>query len=193
MRVRMINVNHGHNQKLMEACHPLTEYAWVVDRIRTLGKKKGLDVFSDLVARLDPEKYQIVLVGTDDTIDGSLPASVISIHRTHDQKELAEIYTAADVFVNPTREEVLGLVNIEALACGTPVVTFDTGGSPECIDESCGVIVDPDNIDGLVSAIKTVCEDKRYSQEDCINRSKNFNRSQKYQEYVDLYQATEDC
>ena len=54
---------------------------------------------------------------------------------------MAQWYTAADVFVNPTYEEVLGLVNLEAQACGTPVVTYDSGGSPECVDNISGKIV----------------------------------------------------
>ncbi|MBQ4269875.1 MAG: glycosyltransferase, partial [Clostridia bacterium] len=82
------------------------------------GVKKGLDVFIELSKRLD-ENYKIILVGTNDAIDKQLPKNILSIHRTQNQKELAEIYSAADVFVNATREETFGLVNIEALACGT--------------------------------------------------------------------------
>lgn len=69
------------------------------------------------------DSYRLVIVGSDNKVDEILPSNVISIHKTQDQKQLAEIYTAADVFVNPTREEVLGMVNVESLACGTPVVT----------------------------------------------------------------------
>ncbi len=83
--------------------------------------------------RLDKNKFQIVLVGTDDSIDKMLPNSIISIHRTRDQNELAEIYSAADLFVNPTREENYPTVNMESIACGTPVLTFRTGGSPEIL------------------------------------------------------------
>ena len=84
------------------------------------GARKGLDIFIELAKRLD-EKYQIVLVGTNEKTDKLLPNDIISIHRTQNQKELAEIYTAADLFVNPTREENFPTVNIEALACGTPL------------------------------------------------------------------------
>lgn len=88
------------------------------------------------------EQYQIVLVGTDDEIDKNLPHSIISIHRTQNQKELAEVYSAADVFVMPTREENYPTVNMEAIACGTPVATFDTGGSPEMLDDKTGIVVE---------------------------------------------------
>lgn len=56
-------------------------------------------------------EYQVILAGTNDEIDSQISENIISIHRTKDKKELTEIYTASDVFVNPTREEVLGLAN----------------------------------------------------------------------------------
>ena len=150
------------------------------------GVKKGLDVFIELSKRL-PDLYQIVLVGTDDQVDKLLPEGVVSIHRTQNQSELAEIYTAADVFVNPTREEVLGLVNLEALACGTPVVSFRTGGSPECIDETCGCVVECDNIDELEKKIIQIRSGNLYGQEQCIRRARFFDYKQKYDEYINLY------
>lgn len=148
-------------------------------------RKKGLDAFLRLSENLD-EQYQIVLVGTDSNIDELLPPNIISIHRTQNQKELAEIYTAADVFVNPTREEVLGLVNIEALACGTPVVTFKTGGSPECVDETCGVVVACDDIDALEREICRICEQKPYSKTTCVKKACEFDKNERYKEYLDL-------
>lgn len=152
------------------------------------GKRKGLDVFIDLQKRLDNAKYQIVLVGTDDNVDKQLPRDIISIHRTQDQTELAEIYTAADLFVNPTREEVLGLVNIEANACGTPVITFKTGGSPECISVKSGMVVDCDDIDGLQHGIEKICEQNLFSTADCIEQAKQFDMNEKFKEYLKLYE-----
>lgn len=150
------------------------------------GLRKGLDVFIELSKRL-PENYSIVLVGTDDRVDTTLSANIIPIHRTQNQTELAEIYTAADVFANPTREEVLGHVNIESLACGTPVVTFKTGGSPECIDETCGSVVDCDDVDAMESEIRRICEKKPYSKEACILHAKKFDMNERFEEYVKLY------
>ena len=151
------------------------------------GKRKGLDVFIDLSKRLDNEKYQIVLVGTDDTIDKQLPKNIISIHRTQNQTELAEIYTAADLLVNPTREEVLGMVNIEANACGTPVLTFRTGGSPECINEQSGSVVDYDDIAALESEVKRICETSPFNKEDCIESAKKFDENERFLKYIKLY------
>ena len=155
------------------------------------GKRKGLDVFVDLAARLDPDKYQIVLVGTNDRIDSQLLSQIISIHRTANQKELAEIYTAANLFVNPTREEVFGLVNVEALACGTPVITFRTGGSPECIDDTCGTVVDCNDIDALEHEIIRINETHPFTYENCLARAKQFDTQKKYLEYLDLYERTQ--
>ncbi len=150
------------------------------------GKRKGLDVFIELSQKLD-DRFQIVLVGTNEDVDRQLPKNIISIHRTRNQHELAEIYTAADLFVNPTREEVLGLVNIESLACGTPVLTFDTGGSPECIDKMCGIVVDTDDIDTLTHSIRNIATNNSFNTIECIRRANLFNRDKKYEEYIDLY------
>ena len=151
-------------------------------------KGKGLDVFVELSKRLE-NNYQIVLVGTNENIDKLLPSNIISIHSTQDQNQLAEIYTAADLFVNPTRGEVLGLVNIEANACGTPVVTFNTGGSPECIDETSGSVVDCDDIDAMEREIIRICECRPYSSSACVSRAKRFDMNCRFDEYLQLYQS----
>ena len=153
------------------------------------GVRKGLDVFIELAHRLNKEKFQIVLVGTDNNADKQLPQEIISIHRTQNQAELAEIYSAADLFVNPTREEVLGLVNIEANACGTPVVTFRTGGSPECISEKTGSVTGYNDIDAMQKEIERICETKPFSKEDCITRAKEFDENVRFKEYLELYRG----
>lgn len=150
------------------------------------GPRKGLDVFIELSKRLD-ERFQIVLVGTNDTVDKQLPSNIISIHRTQNQAELAEIYSVADVFVNPTREEVLGLTNIEALACGTPAITFQTGGSVECVDETCGCVVRKNDIASLQQVIECTCIEHPYQKEECIRKAQEFSSECRYKDYEDLY------
>ena len=152
------------------------------------GQRKGIDVFCELATRLD-ESYQIVLVGIDEATKPQLPDNIIAISRTDSQRELAEIYTAADLLVNPTREEVLGLVNVEALACGTPVITFRSGGSPECVDETCGVVVERDDIDAMQAQIIRICEERPFLPEDCIRRARLFDKNMKFKEYVKLYEG----
>lgn len=152
------------------------------------GKRKGLDVFIELSKRLDPNKYQIVLVGTDNNIDAQLPSNILSIHRTQNQTELAEIYTVADILANPTREENYPTVNMESIACGTPVLTFRTGGSPEIVDENTGFVVDCDDIDAMEREIIRICNEKPYSEEACLNKAKGFDMNNRYEEYITLYE-----
>lgn len=152
------------------------------------GEKKGLDVFNELAQKLDPEKYQIVLVGTNEETDKLLHPSIISVHKTNNQAELADIYSVADLFVNPTREETLGLVNIEANACGTPVVTFKTGGSPECISPQSGSVVEKNDVDAMINEITRICTTHPYSKENCRKQAMNFDMKKKFDEYVDLYE-----
>lgn len=150
------------------------------------GYRKGLDVFTDLAKRLD-DRYQIVLVGTNEAIDRRLPEKIISIHRTRDQRELAEVYTAADLFVNPTREDNFPTVNLEALACGTPVLTFRTGGSPEAIDESCGAVVDCGDVDALEEQIRRITAERPFGEEACVHRAARFDAAKRFEEYIVLY------
>lgn len=151
------------------------------------GYRKGLDAFIELAARLDPQTYQIVLVGTNDEIDRQLPPGIIAIHRTQNQQELAAIYSVADLFVNPTREDNFPTVNMESLACGTPVVTFRTGGSPESLDSSCGAVVDGKNASELQRAIEQIYGQRPFSREACVKRAAAFDKNKKYQEYIQLY------
>ena len=151
------------------------------------GVRKGLDVFIELAERLDSEKFQIVLVGTDDAVDRQLPEHIISIHRTNNQRELAEIYSAADLFVNPTREDNYPTVNMEAIACGTPVVTFRTGGSPESLTEKTGSIVDCKDIDTMEREILRIWSQRPYTQEDCRMSASGFDMNVCFSSYLELY------
>ena len=151
------------------------------------GEKKGLDVFLELARRLD-DSYRIVLVGTDENVEKQLPENIISIHRIQNQRELAEIYSAADLFINATREDTFPTVNLEALACGTPVLTFRTGGSPEAADETCGAVVEKNDVDGLEREIVRICMEKPFSSADCLKRAAQFNMYDRFGQYIDLFE-----
>jgi len=116
-------------------------------------------------------------------VERQLPKNIIAIRRTQNQKELAEIYTAADVFVNPTREDNFPTVNMETIACGTPVITFDTGGSPETLDEHCGCVVEKDNVDAIIQKIGML--DNR--QKSCRERAEEFDEQRRFLEITALY------
>ena len=149
--------------------------------------RKGLDIFIRLAKDLN-EDYQIVLVGTDDNVDKRLPKNIISIHKTHNQQELAEIYSAADAVINPTREDNYPTVNMEAIACGTPVITFKTGGSPESLSEEVGSVVEKDDYQALLTEIMAL--NGRFSSEASFEKKRAlFNKTTKFNEYVELYEA----
>lgn len=103
-------------------------------------KRKGLSDFIKLSKDILP-KYKIIMVGTNNKIDKLLPKNILSIHRTDNQLELAKIYNISKVLFNPTYEDNYPTINLEALACQTPVITYNTGGSPECINSQNGAIV----------------------------------------------------
>ncbi len=150
------------------------------------GERKGLDVFSQLAKRFD-DCFKIVLVGIPNELAANMPDNIICIGKTKSQEELAEIYSAADIFVNPTREDNFPTVNMEALACGTPVITFNTGGCPEVVDSSCGIVVPRNDIDALCEKILYVAENKPFDKASCIKRAEQFDKNDRFKEYLDFY------
>ena len=103
-------------------------------------ERKGLKDFLDLSRLLD-DNFVIVLVGiTSDEIK-NCPLSVICIPRTDSTKRLAEIYTTADVFVNPSKEETFGLTTLEALSCGTPAIVYKNTACEEIAKMYGGIVV----------------------------------------------------
>lgn len=150
-------------------------------------ERKGLKYFFELSKLIDKNDV-IVLVGLNNNQLKKLPSNIIGINRTNSIKELAEIYSAADVFVNPTLEDNFPTVNLEALACGTPVITFDTGGSPESIDDKTGIVVEKGNIDKLIEAINQI-KKKKIDPSSCIKRAKIFDKEHRFNEYIELYKS----
>lgn len=152
------------------------------------GVRKGLDVFIELSKHLD-DNYKIVLVGTNDDVDRQLPQNIISIHRTENQQQLAQIYTAADVLFNPTREENYPTVHMESIACGTPVVTFDVGGCKEMLSETTGISIKKDSVEEALSGIIKICDKTFFSgYEFSENNKKDFSQNSAYQKYIELYE-----
>ncbi|MGN0570357.1 MAG: glycosyltransferase [Candidatus Fimenecus sp.] len=142
-------------------------------------KRKGLNDFFKLNKIIDDE-YKIVLVGLNDAQISELPEGIIGIKRTSSARELAEIYTAADVFVNTTYEDNYPTTNLEALSCGTPVVTYNTGGSPESVAEGNGFTVPQGDVNAIAEFLPKAVELK-------VVTNGEFSASIKYEEYVSLY------
>lgn len=151
-------------------------------------ERKGLRYFLDLSKTLNDDEI-IVLVGLSEKQKKQLPKNIIGITRTSNIKELVEIYSAADVFVNPTLEDNFPTTNLEALACGTPIITFNTGGSVESVYENTGYVVEKGNLKDMKIAIdKVKARNSKISSCDfCIERAKNYNKNEKFNEYIELY------
>lgn len=144
-------------------------------------KRKGLQDFISLSEKL-PENYKIVLVGLSEKQVKSLPKNILGLTRTAGIEELVEIYSAADVYVNPSVEETMGLTTAEALACGTPVITYNKTAVPEVPDETCGIVVE-EGVDNILSALEKV----DFSPEDCRKRAEKFEKTRQYEKYIGLY------
>ena len=93
--------------------------------------RKGLSDICELAKR--KQNIQFVVVGLTSKQQKMLPSEIVGKQRTSNVQELVELYSVADVFLNPTYEDNFPTTNLEAMACGTPIVTYDTGGSPEAI------------------------------------------------------------
>lgn len=150
-------------------------------------RRKGLPYFCQLAEQL-PESMKIVLIGLDKKQIRSLPSQIIGIERTESAAELAAYYSMADVFVNATLEDNFPTTNLEALSCGTPVITFATGGSPESLDDSCGRIVKKGDQDALMQAILEEAAHPK-KQEDCLTRAAQYEKNGRFQEYTAFYRS----
>lgn len=152
-------------------------------------ERKGLSDFVDLQHQIISD-YQIVLVGLSAKQIKELPTGIIGIERTENIQELAALYSASDVFVNPTYQDNFPTTNIEALACGTPVITYNTGGSPEAIDELTGKIVSKGDVQALAKAIEEVLNNgKSFYTKACRLRTENrFNKEDRYVDYLLVYE-----
>lgn len=148
---------------------------------------KGL---SEFVRLSQDGTYKVILIGVQEGLMGSLPSNIIAIKRTQDQTELAQYYSMADVFVNPTYNDTFPTVNIEALACGTPVVTYDTDGSGEIVNDiNTGEVIEQGSFTQLKSAIASVLSKGRESfSSECVKRAQErFDKRDRYLDYYEIY------
>lgn len=169
-----------------------------------LSKRKGSDYLLQLPTLLNDDEV-LVIVGLSKKQIRLLPNTkkIIGIQRTKTADELVGLYSEADVFINPTLEDNFPTTNIEALACGTPVVTFNTGGSIECVldDEiivsnsgdiiktKVGAVVPQKDINALLNVAREIClEGKSKYQEKCREKAvKRYNKVMQYKKYIELY------
>lgn len=156
---------------------------------------KGWNDFLKLSEKL-PQGLKMVLVGlTKEKIKEAEKYGIVGIQRTENVKELAALYSGAKMFCNLTYEDNYPTTNLEAMACGTPVLTYRTGGSPEAVTEETGWVIEQGNIEFVANVveewIKRIVTNPIEEQEmrkKCRERAeKEFDKKDKYKEYMDLY------
>jgi len=152
-------------------------------------ERKGLKDFIHL-SRLLKDDEMIILVGLTNQQMNNLPSNILGIRRTENVHQLAELYSMAGLFVNPTWEDNFPTTNLEALSCGTPVATYRTGGSPEALTPETGFIVEQGDLADIRKAIDIVkSKGKAFYSEACRERAvKMFNKNDRYAEYIQLYE-----
>lgn len=154
--------------------------------------RKGLRFFLELADLLDDNTI-IVLIGINShqqkQIAQKTNGRILCINRTNNQQELALYYSSALAFLNPTLEDNFPTTNLEALACGTPVITFETGGSPEAISEDCGIIVQEKSATALYNALKSLASNPLISSASCRQRALEYNCESQYLQYINLYES----
>ena len=152
-------------------------------------REKGWDDFMELATMIN-EDEAIVLVGVTQEQMRKLPHNVIGIPRTENVAQLAALYSAATALVNPTWQDNYPTVNLESIACGTPVITYRTGGSVESVCEDTGYVVEQGDVEGLLAAFRKI---KEAGKQTYVGRCRNyavryFGKNERYQEYMALYQ-----
>lgn len=154
----------------------------------TWDQRKGLSDFVQLYDII-PSEWKIVLVGLSKAQIKKLPAGIIGIERTENVTQLAVLYSLATVFINPTWEDTFPTTNLEALACGTPVITYKTGGSVESVSEVTGYIVEKGDIKAVKECINKIIMKGRNAYKDvCRNCAlKLYNKNERFEDYIKLY------
>ena len=135
------------------------------------------------------DDYEIIMVGLKEEQLKTLPSGIRGVQRTQNVQELVRLYNEADVLINPTYADTFPTVNLEALACGIPVITYKTGGSPEAVDEKTGMVIEQGNVNALVNAIRKMKAQPLLSS-DCHQRAINcFEKDKCFEKYINLYES----
>ena len=153
-------------------------------------KSKGFEDFIEL-SKMISSDMQVVLVGVKKEQIKLLPDNIVAIERTNSVSEIVNLYAASDVFINLTYADTFPTTNIEALACGTPVITYRTGGSPEAITEDTGFVVNQGDLKAVIEAIEIIRQKgKNHYSAKCRERAvKHFRKEDRFMDYINLYDS----
>lgn len=132
----------------------------------------------------------LFLIGCTEEEIKKLPDNVLGVGFINDKNTLADYYSMADVFVNVTKVDSLPTVNIEAIACGTPVITYNSGGSAEILNSNVGISVEYGDIKGLILSIEKIKTKRKEEYIDqCVKHiNENFEKNKCFEKYIDLYE-----
>lgn len=172
----------------------LSQYKTIILGLASIwSKEKGLDDFITMSRRVTSAE-RIVLVGVDDKTRKRLPENITAIRRTDNVEELARLYAAATAFVNPTWQDNYPTVNLESIACGTPVVTYRTGGSIEAVTPATGRIVEQGDVAGLFASVRDISArgKESYAAQCRAFAEANFRKQDRYRDYLRLYRELLD-
>lgn len=151
-------------------------------------ERKGLNDFIELSKIID-EDIKIILVGLSNQQLENLPPNVIGVRRTRDIRELAQLYNRADIFVNPSSEETFGMVTVEAMACGTPVIVYNATASPELVEIGCGEVVVKNDVQGIHEAVKKIRAKGKGSYSSTCRKTviEKYDKNKQVKKYIELY------
>lgn len=151
--------------------------------------RKGLEDFVKLRSLLSDD-YLIFLIGLSKRQIASLPNGIIGLERTDNLTQLVEIYSAADVYVNFSKEETFGLTTVESMSCGTPVLAYNATALPEIVSENTGVIVPIGDLEQAAIQVKEICKiGKEFYADCCRKRAVSlFKKEDSITEYLNLYE-----
>ncbi len=151
--------------------------------------ERNRDTFRYIFDQLSHDEI-LVLIGCSEEQLGKLPSNVMGLKYISERTELAKIYSMSDVFVNVTWEDSLPTVNIESICCGSPIITFDSGGSPEIINSETGIVVKQGDYISLLKAVREVkLKGKENYELNCVKLGINkYNKKDRYIDYINLYQ-----
>jgi len=179
------NKNMGALEKVLEKHHIPKQKKILLGVAGIWEKRKGLDLLVHLADKIT-EEYVIVLVGLNKHQIKSMPRNIIGIERTENKEELASLYSAAYIFINPSMEESFSLVTVEAMSCGIPVIALDTSAVKELIDEECGVILHENQVQNYLGAVKRI-EERGIQREKIAERAARYDKEQMVKSILQLY------
>jgi glycosyltransferase involved in cell wall biosynthesis len=183
-----LTINNGIDLETFQPRKAKSPIPTAIGVASTWSESKGLGDFVEL-RKLLPESYRIVLIGLTPRQIRQLPRGITAFSKTDSARDLAEWYSQASVFVNPTYGDTFPTVNLEALACGTPVITYKTGGSPEAISPETGESVPTGDVKQLASTITRWVESNSPQRfQACKDRAEQrYSDRARFEEYVQLY------